>query len=393
MNLASPSRAAAAPARDTALQVYLAPLRELLDRPGVTDLCINRPHEAFVERNGVWQCHPVPALGFEHLQAFARALATFTGQHVDEQHPLLSATLPQRTGAEGLAQGGERVQVVGPPAVIAHTVGICIRKPSLKRTTLDALAKGRLHEAVPAHEASGPALPRTAHTPDDEPCRPPGGLFSRPLRDTAKLDPVDEELLERLRSQQVEAFLRLAVRQRRTIVVAGRTGCGKTTLMRALTEEIAPEERLITIEDAAELFLPGHANTLHLFFSRGEQGAAKVTPTALLEACLRLRPDRILLAEVRGEEAFSFLRLAASGHPGSLTSVHAGSADLAFDQIALMARQSPAGKGLTLPELQALARSVIDIVVHLDVDAHGRHVSGIYFDPLSRLRGSAPSRP
>lgn len=92
---------------------------------------------------------------------------------------------------------------------------------------------------------------------------------------------------------------------------------------------------------------------------------------------------------MRGEEAFSFLRLAASGHPGSLTSVHAGSAELAFDQIALMARQSPAGKGLTMPELHALARSVIDIVVHMDVDGRGRFVSGMHFDPMARLRSSS----
>ena len=359
-------------ARDTALQAYLAPLRPWLDAPGVTDLCINRPGEVFVERHAVWQRFEAPELSFTHLQALARTLATYTGQHVDEQQPLLSATLPRRSGDTSDLVGGERVQVIGPPAVDANTVALCIRKPSTSRTTLRALSQGTLDQQTTGTNGSRPA-----------------GIFSRTLRDRTRLDPVDEELLSMQRAHRLEDFLRLAVQQRRTIVVAGRTGSGKTTLMRGLIEEIPATERLITIEDAAELFMPGHVNSLHLFFSRGDQGAAKVSASSLLEACLRLRPDRILLAEMRGEEAFSFLRLAASGHPGSLTSVHAGSAELAFDQIALMARQSPAGKGLTLPELHALASSVIDVVVHMDVDVRGRFVSGIHFDPMARLRSSS----
>jgi len=364
-------------ARDTALQAFLAPLRPWLDAPGVTDLCVNRPGEVFVEQNGRWHRHAAPQLGFAHLQALARALATYTGQHVDEQQPLLSATLSRRGGEAADPGGGERVQVVGPPAVEAGTVALCIRKPSVGTTALRALSQGTL-----GHSAQNQATLGTGAT---EGLERGDGIFSRRLRDHTRLDPVDEALLALLHSNRLEDFLRLAVRQRRTIVMAGRTGSGKTTLMRSLIEEIPTDERLITIEDAAELFMPSHPNALHLFFSRGDQGAAKVTAGSLLEACLRLRPDRILLAEMRGEEAFAFLRLAASGHPGSLTSVHAGSAELAFDQIALMARQSPAGKGLTLPELHALARSVIDIVVHMDVDAQGRFVSGIHFDPLARL--------
>lgn len=374
MNSAYPSiatpQAGGATARDTALQAYLAPVRPLLDTPGVTDLCINRPEEVFVERHGAWTRHGVPALTQSHLQAFARALATYTGQHVDEQHPLLSATLPQRPSENAPDSGGERVQIVCPPAVEAGTFAVCIRKPSRGRTTLSDLAAGLARSS----DASAPR----------------SGFFDRPLRQPSTLDPVDTELLALLRHSELQRFLSLAVRQRKTIVIAGRTGAGKTTLMRALIEEIPASERLITIEDAAELFMPQHPNALHLFFSRGDQGAARTTAHTLLEACLRLRPDRILLAEMRGEEALSFLRLAASGHPGSLSSVHAGSARLAYQQIALMARQSPAGAGLTLPELHALARSVIDIVVHVDVQPGvGRFIGDVHFDPVGRLQAIA----
>ena len=354
--------------RDSALQAMLMPLRPWLDAPGVTDLCVNRPGELFVEQNGCWHRHEVDGLGFAQLQALARALATYTGQHIDEQQPLLGATLPARTAGahEGSSGGSERVQVVIPPVVEQGIVGLCIRKPSQHHTTLGQLARG-LAGQLPTGAAAT-------------------GLFDRRLADGSRLSALDEELLELLRRQRIEDFLRLAVRGRRTIVLAGRTGSGKTTLMRALIEEIETSERLVTIEDAAELFMPRHPNTLHLFYSRTEPSAAsRISASSLLEACLRLRPDRILLSEMRGEEAFAFLRLAASGHPGSLTSVHAGSTRLAFDQIALMARQHGAGMGLTLPQLQALARSVVDIVVHMDGDAGGRFISDIHFDPTSRL--------
>ena len=184
-------------------------------------------------------------------------------------------------------------------------------------------------------------------------------------------------------------FFRLAVQSHQTMVVAGKTGSGKTTFMKGLVEEVPVTERLITIEDAAELTLPSHPNKLHLFYSKGGQGASAVSAKLLLEACLRLRPDRIFLAEMRGEEAFYFLRLAASGHPGSVTSVHAGSCELAFEQISLMVRESAGGGGMTMPEINRLARSVIDVVVHFGVDAGGRFISGIHYDPQARWREAA----
>ena len=131
-------------------------------------------------------------------------------------------------------------------------------------------------------------------------------------------------------------FLRLAVRKHQTIVVSGKTGSGKTTFMKGLVEEVPKHERLITIQDTAELTLPNHPNVVHLYYSKDAQGTARVTAKSLLEACLRMKPDRIFLAEVRGDECFYFVRLAASGHPGSITSVHAGSCALAFEQMSLM---------------------------------------------------------
>ena len=110
--------------------------------------------------------------------------------------------------------------------------------------------------------------------------------------------------------------MRLAVGRRKNILVSGPTGSGKTTWTKALIREIPSEERLITIEDAQELVLDRHPNHVRLFYSKDDQGLARVTPKQLLESCLRMKPDRILLAELRAEEAFDYLRNVNSGSPG-----------------------------------------------------------------------------
>ncbi|MDQ2736052.1 MAG: Flp pilus assembly complex ATPase component TadA, partial [Pseudomonadota bacterium] len=117
------------------------------------------------------------------------------------------------------------------------------------------------------------------------------------------------------------------------------------------------------------------------FYSKDAQGTAKVTAKSLLEACLRMKPDRIFLAEVRGDECFYFVRLAASGHPGSITSVHAGSCALAFEQMALMIRESGAGGGLRMSEIKWLLGVVVDVVVQFDRDERGRFISELYYEP------------
>src|SRR6185369_9514983 len=141
----------------------------------------------------------------------------------------------------------------------------------------------------------------------------------------------EQQLLSLLRTQNYEAFMRLAVRSRKNILVSGPTGSGKTTWTKALIQEIPAAERLITIEDAKELVLDRHPNHVRLYYSKDDQGLARVTPRQLLESCLRMKPDRILLAELRSDEAFDYLRNVNSGHPGSITSIHAASAELAFE--------------------------------------------------------------
>ena len=175
------------------------------------------------------------------------------------------------------------------------------------------------------------------------------------------------------------------------VLVSGPTGSGKTTWTKALIREIPADERLITIEDAQELILDRHANHVRLYYSKDDQGQARVTPKQLLESCLRMRPDRILLAELRAEEAFDYLRSVNSGHPGSITSVHATSAELAFEQLVLLIKQSPGGRDLARADIKGLLYLLIDVVIQCGVERHERFIKEIWFHPECKRRDRALS--
>ena len=156
--------------------------------------------------------------------------------------------------------------------------------------------------------------------------------------------------------------LRDAVRQRRNILISGGTSSGKTTFLNALLREIPLSERLIMIEDAPELQVR-HPNAVGLIAARGGPGEASVSTDDLLIAALRMRPDRIILGEIRGSEALTFLRAVNTGHPGSLTTIHADSPARAIDQLALLVQQ--ANNGLSWDETVRYISRSIDIVVQL----------------------------
>ncbi|WP_428509075.1 P-type DNA transfer ATPase VirB11 [Roseateles sp.] len=340
----------------TSVTEFLRPLREQLDQAGVYEVCVNRPGELMVETASGWKAVPAPCMTQERCLSLATAVATFCDQQINQEHPLLSATLPS----------GERIQFAIPPAVSRGTVSITVRKPSTLNKCLDDLALeglfSRLHQDI---EASG-------------------------------LEPIEQELLAlQSRGRYVE-MLRLAIQRRQTLIISGRTGSGKTTFMKSLIDEVPRQERLITIEDTPELTLPHHPNAVHLYYSKDDQGTARVTAKSLLEACLRMKPDRIFLAELRGDECFHFVRLAASGHPGSITCVHAGSCALAIEQMALMIRETEAGSGLSLEEIRRLLDIVVDVIVQFERDEQGRFISELQYRPRSlraRHLGQQSRRP
>jgi len=333
---AGPSRACDSGSA-SALELTLRQLRPLLDRPGVTELCINRPGEVFLESGSGWRREPLPGADFEWCRRFARLVANYTRQRIDEVAPLLCGSLPS----------GERVQVAMPPATARGCVAINIRRPAhLLWSVAELSALGIFRDTCAAEDA-----PRE----------------------------LEQELRSLLAAGRYEAFMRLAVRSRCNILVSGPTGSGKTTWTKALIREIPTDERLITIEDAPELTLDAHPNHVRLFYSKDDQGLSRVTPKQLLEASLRMKPDRILLAELRAEEAFDYLRNVNSGHPGSITSVHASSASLAFEQLTLLVKQSPGGRQLDRRDIHSLLRLLIDVVVQCGLDRHRRCIKEIWY--------------
>jgi type IV secretion system protein VirB11 len=342
--------AAAAVLSGSALELNLRALRPILRDPEVTELCINRPGEAFVETCRGWEQRALPFADFDWCRRLAKLIANSTRQRIDESTPLLSASLPT----------GERAQIVLPPATSAGTVAITLRRPSDEVWSITELARR--------------------------------GIFRSTRRSTADLDGTERQLLQHLKSQEYEAFMRLAVASRKNILVSGPTGSGKTTWTKALIREIPREERLVTIEDAKELVLDTHPNHVRLFYSKDDQGLARVTPKQLLESCLRMKPDRILLAELRAEEAFDYLRNVNSGHPGSITSIHAGSCELAFEQLVLLVKQSAGGRELARADIKSLLYLLVDVVIQFGVERHERFIKEVWYEPERRRRHLAESR-
>jgi len=337
----------------SSLEHYARPLGRLLADPAVTELCLQRPGEILLERAGGWERVSVPWATAAWARHFARLVATATDQRIGASTPLLSAALPT----------GERVQIVLPPATWPDRVVLAIRRPSSQAWSLDELTDTGLFAAC------------------------------RAARET--VDPGLEGLRRQFAAGDWHGFLATAVQRRLNILVSGATGSGKTTLTKALIREIPAEERLISIEDAPELRFDGRANVVRLFYSKDDQGVARITPKQLLEASLRLRPDRILLAELRGEEAYHFLRNVSSGHPGSITSIHAGSASLAFEQLALLVKESGPGREMAFADIHRLLLQIVDVVVHCERAGGARRVAELWWRdaPATESASGPPPRP
>ncbi len=206
----------------------------------------------------------------------------------------------------------------------------------------------------------------------------------------AALSETDRRLCEHLDAGRLEEFIRLAVVNSYSILLSGGTSSGKTTFLNAILKEVPAGDRIITIEDTREVD-PIQENHLALVASKGDQGQARVTVETLLQASMRLRPDRIFLGEIRGPEAYSFLRAINTGHPGSITTVHADSPAGAFEQLALMVMQ--AGLGLKRDEIVAYIRSVLPIVIQQRKIGGWRGTSAVYFSKMAEWRDARSGRP
>ncbi len=282
--------------------IGLGPLEPLLRDEEVSEIMINGPHQAFVEKGGCLQEVALDFKGSGHLLYLIEKIVGPLGLRVDESSPYVDARLPD----------GSRVNVIIPPLSLRGPV-ITIRKFSRVPLTLDFLVEK--------------------------------GLLSREARD----------------------FLAAAVSHRLNVIVSGGAGSGKTTLLNALSAFIPAGERVVTIEDAAELQLQQeHVISLEARPANLE-GKGEVSVRDLLRNTLRMRPDRIIVGEVRGGEALDMLQAMNTGHEGSLSTIHANSPLEALYRLETMVCM--ADTVLSPTSITAQIRSSIDLILHV---ARGR---------------------
>lgn len=238
-------------------------------------------------------------LDFNAAQSFANACAAYKNDKIERQKPILSCILST----------GERVQIVIPNATKENHISITIRKPSKVRYTIDDYINNGSIDANMANE------------------------------------------------------LKIAIENGKNIIICGETGSGKTTFMKTLIDFIPLDERIITIEDVEEIKFWDHKNFVQLFYPSEAKNDSLVNATTLLKSCLRMKPSRILLAEVRGGETYDFLNVISSGHNGSMTSCHAGSVKSAIDRLVMMSMQNTQAQVLGKDMLLDIVSNTIDYII------------------------------
>ena len=301
----------------------IGPFREHLQDTGVTDIVVNKPGEIGVEKASRWTWYDEPWLTYERLLSIAVVAAYRTSQNISAWQPIVTTNLPD----------GERIHICRPSVTDRGIISFTIRRPPGFRPTIE-----RLHEM---------------------------GMF----RDVDHPAPVsDDPVVSAWRHDQLYRRLADAVRAQKNILICGATGSGKTTLARALIAEIPEYERIITIEDTAEWIDLPQRNRVALFYSKGQQAGNAVTSVQLIESSLRMKPDRVLMGELRDDAAFTYLRSVVAGHPGGITTLHADTARGAFDALRLMVRQDHAGRSMDDKDVRELLLQRVGLVAHCHHD-------------------------
>ncbi|MDQ6698214.1 MAG: CpaF family protein [Actinomycetota bacterium] len=238
----------------------------------------------------------------------------------------------------------ERTEVILQTATIEHLIERIVGPLGLRVDRSSPLVDARLADGSRVNAVVPPLAV-------DGPCLTIRRFGARPIE------------LEELTSAPVAELLRWAVRSRSNVVVSGGAGAGKTTLLNALAASIPAHERIVTVEDAAELRLPGdHVVRLEARPASAE-GSGAVTIRDLVRNALRMRPDRLLVGEARGAEAFDLLQAMNTGHEGSLSTCHANGPDDALRRLETMVLL--ADVGLSLVAVREQLTSAVDLVVHV----------------------------
>lgn len=314
-------------------------IQEVLDLDGITEVAVNEPNRIWFDRGLGWEFKDEERLTYKYCYDLANSLSVFSnsGQSLSVQNPIASVILPD----------GERGQIILPPATENDRVSMTFRKPSKTRFTIK--------DYVDTKRLTG---------------------FKRSSSKVSELSDWQKEMLTMLDNDLMEDFYQTAVNNNLNILQVGGTGSGKTTFMKSIADLYPKDRRIFTIEDVHELDLPYHPNHLHLFYQKGG-----VTPKTIIEACMRMKPDHVFLAELRGDEAWNYIEMLNTGHAGSITTVHANDCRSAFSRIAALIKQSEVGQTLDYEFILKTVKSSIDIVCFFK----GSYLKEIYFDPEEKI--------
>ena len=318
------------------LATYLRRLDPVLLDPTVIEVAINADGAVWTETAGATHMTPapVPALSRVEVRNLAAQIANSTANRFTETSPIVSAAV---------AHGGImlRAQIVGPPAAAGGTI----------------IAFRLFREAARITTPKSFAFLRNPGT---------------------SLELERQALIQDLQGEDhavdVDTFLKRLIDHRMNVIVSGGTSTGKTELGRRMLELVGPEERLVTIEDSVEL-LPSQRNVVSLLSSR-EEGSER-SANHLLQAALRLRPDRIILGELRGLEAATFLDAINTGHSGSFTTIHAQTARKALDRLALLVMAN--GSRLAFGEVIRYLETCIDVIIQMGRDGERRGIVEVWW--------------
>ncbi|WP_329957891.1 P-type DNA transfer ATPase VirB11 [Bartonella sp. A05] len=334
--------------KDQAIAQLLRPLDRFLEIPEVTELSICRPCELWTKTFEGWKAYDVPELTASFLQTLITAIIVYNGMSPKSINYVI---LP----------GGQRGTIVQAPTVVDGTLSFMIRKHTLTAKTLEELDGEGAFSVFTDVSFNKPTETEA------------NNLLS--VQNFARLEPFEIELLQLKRNEQIREFLKKCVFYKRNIIIAGKTGSGKTTFARSLIENVPVEERIITIEDVHELFLPNHPNRVHMIYGNSE---GRISADECLNACMRQSPDRIFLAELRSDEAWEYLNSLNTGHPGSITTVHANSALQTFERCAALIKQSEIGRQLDIQMIKQVLYTTLDVVLFLK----DRKLVEVFYDPI-----------
>lgn len=265
----------------------------------ITEVMVNGPNDIFIEKNGRLQKLNDHFQSERKLEDIIQRIVSMAGREVNQANPIVDTRLPD----------GSRVNVVLPPISLVGPV-VTIRKFSKEPMTISQLIKY-------------------------------GSI-----------------------TKEIAQKLELLVKSKYNIFISGGTGSGKTTFLNALSNYIPKEERIITIEDSAELQIEGIDNLVSLETRNANAtGAGRITIKDLIKSSLRMRPERIIVGEVRGEEALDMLQAMNTGHDGSLSTGHANSVKDMLSRLETMVLQG--SEALPLIAIRQQIASAIDIIIHL----------------------------